>query len=740
MIPTNSSGTTNGCDNISSNCVVWQGPDIACINLCSGDTISEVTSKIATKVCDIITNGVSANPSLAGLDLTCLNISGTTPTTLVPVLQEMVNAICSNSGTTRSSLTPRSQVQDDLPTMTLPACLQYNDANGNPVTELRLDLFASLIANQVCTNLASINLINSTLTSYSSRLDVLEACVLPCSGAIAEVQIIPTCVSNVGQLTNVSVVVLALENAYCTLVGGTGTVAQMNLAIAQTTLTSASPTRSNASATYSSVAGWNSAPTTLAQTIQNAWVVLDDLYNAVGEIQTNCCASGCASVVFAYTTASSTGSNGLIDSINFNFSGSTIPNTFNDTAGFTQLTLTDALGASLSTTVSVSSLQTSSSGYAFPTGSLNTQQDVSVSVNFSVTDGVDTCTADRTNIVTGVVPCPTNILATAISGTDVTVTFTNMLGTTATYVIDIVDASNVVIATTTLNNPVSGVSVTLTGLTAGTPYNIRVTTTFGGASTVCPTIAFITSSGAAPCTNGMDVAFIIDYTSSMSDEIEAVKTGVASIIQTIDTASGSNNYRLSLVTADEGGGTSSVPSYNTSTDYLALPSAQRIINTGIGTRQFITAWEMFQDNNNTTFTTQLNLLNSGAPTAGVPMGQGNGIPEPTDMALGQVIEASFTNAFRSNVAKYCIIITDAAAGGNDDVFNATDYARIGSLTTTALNEGVKVFVLGAGTSQTYVNAGVTVYPWREISINTGGNWNVSETPTVIQNEIIAGCS
>ena len=127
MIPTNSSGTTNGCDNISSNCVVWQGPDIACINLCSGDTISEVTSKIATKVCDIITNGVSANPSLAGLDLSCLNISGTTPTTLVPVLQEMVNAICSGSGSTRSSLSPSSQVQDDLPTMTLPACMQYND-------------------------------------------------------------------------------------------------------------------------------------------------------------------------------------------------------------------------------------------------------------------------------------------------------------------------------------------------------------------------------------------------------------------------------------------------------------------------------------------------------------------------------------------------------------------------------------------------------------------------------------
>ena len=364
MIPTNSSGTTNGCDNISSNCVVWQGPDITCINLCSGDTISEVTAKIATKVCDLITNGVISNPSLTGLDLTCLNIAGTTPTEIVPVLQAMVVEICSN--TAAASTKPSSST---LPIMTLPACLQYNDANGNPVTELRLDLFAELIAQQVCTNLSSINLINSTVTNYSNRLDVLEACVLPCSGAIAQVQIIPTCVSNVGVLTNVSVVVSALESAYCTLVGGTGTVAQMNLAIAQSSIVSASPTRNNSSATYSSIGGWNLTPTTLAQSLQNAWVVIDDLYTAVGSIQTNCCAGGCSAVTFAYTTATSTSGQGTIDNVNFNFIGSTIPNTFNDSAGFSLVTLTDILGASLSTVVSVSTLQNNTTGFDFSTGS-----------------------------------------------------------------------------------------------------------------------------------------------------------------------------------------------------------------------------------------------------------------------------------------------------------------------------------------------------------------------------------
>jgi len=742
MIPTNSSGTTNGCDNISSNCVVWQGPDIACINLCSGDTISEVTSKIATKVCDLITNGVASNPSLTGLDLTCLNISGVTPTTLVPVLQAMVTEICSNkggSGSGSSALARKTQTTDSLPTMTLPACMQYNDANGNPVVELRLDLFATLIANQVCTNLSSITTINSTLTSYSSRLDVLEACVLPCSGAVTEVQIIPTCVSNIGTLTNVSIVVSALESAYCTLVGGTGSVAQMNLAISQSTITSASATRNNSGATYSSITGWQTTASTLAQSLQNAWVVIDDLYAAVGDIQTNCCSNGCDSVIFGYSTSTTVGANGVLNGVNFNFIGSTVPSSFNDSSGFSKVTLTDALGASLTQVVSVSNLQNNSSGFEFATGSLNTQQDLSIQVQFSVTNGVDTCEATQSNTVPGVVPCPT-VSMTAIGDSTATVNFTNAIGTTAVYIIDILDASGIVQATSTINNPPATVTAAMTGLTPGTSYVARVTTQFGGATKVCPSTVFVTASGRAPCANGMDVAFIVDYTGSMGGEIDAIKAGIGSIISTIDTASGSNNYRLGLVTADEN--VINTPNYNTSTDYLALPSTQRIINTGsAGHFQFITAWEMFQENNNTTFSAQLAKLNSGAPIAGVPLGAGDGTPEPTDMALGQVIESSnFLNAFRSNVAKYAIIITDAPAGGDDDNFNAVDYARIGSLTTTALTNGIKVFVLGTGVNATYVSGGVTVYPWREISVNTGGNYNVSESPTAIQNEIIAGCS
>ena len=744
MIPTNSSGTTNGCDNISSNCVVWQGPDIACIDLCSGDTISEVTAKIAVKVCDLITNGVVSNPTLTGLDLTCLNIPGLTPTTLVPVLQAMVVQICANASGGSSSIPVAQQVQNDLPVMTLPACLQYNDANGNPVTELRLDLFATLIAQQVCTNLASITTINSTLTSYSSRLDILEACVLPCSGSVTEVQIIPTCVSNVGQLTNVSVVVLALESAYCTLVGGTGTVAQMNLAIGQSTLTSASPTRENSSATYSSIGGWNASPTTLAQSLQNAWVVIDDLYAAVGSIQTNCCASGCSSVIFNYTTLTSTTGNGTISNVNFNFLGSTIPNTFNDSSGFSLITLTDALGGTLSTVVSVSSLQTNTSGFDFSTGSLNTQQDISATVNFSVTDGVDTCTSIQSNVIPGLVPCVNALGTSGITTTGVTVTFNQSLGTTATYVIDIIDPSNTVVATTTINNPGTTVTHSFTGLISGTIYSIKVTTTFGGATAICPEVAFSTVSATTACDFGMDVAFIFDYTQSMGSYITAIQTGAATLVSTIDTSSGASDYRISLVTADEeNSATGGLPVYGSCTDYTNLPAAQKVANQSSNAKwQIITAWEMFQTNNGTSFTTELNKLNGGADGTCVQMGDGVAAPEPTDFAAQLITGASqLTGAFRSNVAKYVVIITDQLPGGTYDSFNNTVWAGIQQMIIDASNDGIQYFILGAGVDIAGTNSGVAgIYPWRELATQTGGSYNVSPTVTNISNAITAGCS
>jgi hypothetical protein len=37
-LPLEPTNTQRGCTPLSSNCVIWQGPDISCINLCKGPT------------------------------------------------------------------------------------------------------------------------------------------------------------------------------------------------------------------------------------------------------------------------------------------------------------------------------------------------------------------------------------------------------------------------------------------------------------------------------------------------------------------------------------------------------------------------------------------------------------------------------------------------------------------------------------------------------------------------------
>jgi hypothetical protein len=68
MIPVKPSNNQQNCNPISSNCVTWQGPDIACINLQKGDTVSDVTYKLAVELCDLLDQ-----TNLNSFDLSCFD-------------------------------------------------------------------------------------------------------------------------------------------------------------------------------------------------------------------------------------------------------------------------------------------------------------------------------------------------------------------------------------------------------------------------------------------------------------------------------------------------------------------------------------------------------------------------------------------------------------------------------------------------------------------------------------------
>ena len=90
MIPL-TTGNTNGCNPISSNCVIWQGPDLDCIDVCNGDTISIIIAKIAEFICHLDVGGGDFDLSL--IDWSCYGLAED-PETLSDLINIMIQFDC----------------------------------------------------------------------------------------------------------------------------------------------------------------------------------------------------------------------------------------------------------------------------------------------------------------------------------------------------------------------------------------------------------------------------------------------------------------------------------------------------------------------------------------------------------------------------------------------------------------------------------------------------------------------
>jgi hypothetical protein len=88
MKPLNFNKTT--CNSTPSDCIIWSGPDIECINLCKGDTVTSVVYKLATELCKIMETFNVSNYDLQCLDLKCA------PNTFEELIQAIIIAICNN--------------------------------------------------------------------------------------------------------------------------------------------------------------------------------------------------------------------------------------------------------------------------------------------------------------------------------------------------------------------------------------------------------------------------------------------------------------------------------------------------------------------------------------------------------------------------------------------------------------------------------------------------------------------
>lgn len=405
MKPTSSNlNGSSTCVPISSQCVIWEGPDISCIGLCKGDTVTDVVYNLAQQVC-----AAQTAADLSDLDLTCLvNVCQATPEpekNLASVLDLLINKVCCLSDIV--SGLPTEQDPYTEPTLNLPACLQYTNQLGQTVTQLLHSDTTRLLAQKICE-------LNNTVTGHTTQLQNLEDRVSDLENATspAETTITPTCVLPATPAT-VATVVVELEKQFCQVKTILGTNTQLTTAISKQCPDLNGANALSSDGLMSGLSGWNSTVTNIAQMLQNMWLTICDMRNAVEAVQ-NCCKPDCSAIIIDFTVQLTDSGAGA----NLYFSPSVIPAGFMNCGSNSLLTVTDGIGGQFMTEIDLVGAANSTQPLAINfNGTLNPNLTYTFKLESCLTDGLITCekvtfkTAQSAQLACGI---PSNLNITII--------------------------------------------------------------------------------------------------------------------------------------------------------------------------------------------------------------------------------------------------------------------------------------------------------------------------------------
>lgn len=362
MTPYKSSSDKENCSPVSSNCVTWQGPDIPCINLCKGDSVSEVVYKLADELCKI-----KDGTDMTSVDFSCL-LTGCTGSvdpllTIAGILQLIIDHVCcSVTGLTGAvdGLTAKTDNLYEEPILLLPSCLQYiSPSTGLPVTELVLSEYVLRLASDFCTVSGTVTTHTGQISDLQDRVTVLEEApccyVAPMVYSDCSYGSIPS-----GVPLEMNVLLESLNTEVCGLRNVVGTNTQINNAsIQQCEFLGSQPALSQPG-TMSSLTNWNNSISSFAQSMQNMWITVCDMRDAMYALK-ECCAPDCSSFLFNYYSTINTGRTTVI--VYFDGYGTVVPPGFTDCPTLSTITITDGAGHTYSSTFSlISNLE----GYTTP--------------------------------------------------------------------------------------------------------------------------------------------------------------------------------------------------------------------------------------------------------------------------------------------------------------------------------------------------------------------------------------
>lgn len=484
MLPTKSNHTKDGCVATSSNCVIWQGPDIACINLCKGDTVSDVIAKLATELCEILDY-----VNLSAYDLSCLDLA-VQPTTFDQLIQLIVTRICNiessideGSGGGGGGV-DRTGCPDDC-NIELPSCLYYiNPSTGSLVTITSLTEFIELLGNRYCLLQNQININTESIEQIAGDIEVLQNTV---NNLEDQIGTLPNVNINCITGTNSTPLVTAIQTIATTLCDLESTVEDLGGNDVTQAILNQCPglNTSNVligSGTMQQISGWITNPTTVADSLSNLWLTVCDIRTAVSNILENCCTSICAGLSIQMEISY----NAILNKIELSFTGN-IPTGLNANPTNTVLSISQPGFSGQSFSVNIQSLiNTTSIASITPSGSLNTSSTFVISGVFSSESTEDSCVFPINQIYTPTGQCPTLTVSSDSNSVDYSFTSTS---TVTNYQVQLWNSNNtLIIGFTSYSGSAGPISGTFTGLSSGTNYKIRVVYDLSGGErwTFCP--------------------------------------------------------------------------------------------------------------------------------------------------------------------------------------------------------------------------------------------------------------
>jgi len=412
MKPYKSNTEKENCSPVSSNCVIWQGPDLPCLSLCKGDTVSDVVYKVASELCEI---QIATN--ITDVDFSCLlTLCTTSPEpefTLAAILQLIIDKVCCSFDdlvVVTNGLTDRTSNLYEEPILPLPSCLQYVDvATGLTVTELVLSQYVTHLAQEFCSAVNTINLHTAQISNHETRIEDLEnapCCYIPPT-------VTPTCTYGSvisGVPTDMDIMLQALDQELCNLVTTLGSNTQLSNAAAEQCVALNSAPALSQPGTMSGITGWNNVVSNFAQSMQNLWITVCDMRSAMYALK-ECCAPDCSSFLFNYYSVLD--EKREILTLYFDGYGTVIPSGFTNCPTLSSITVTDGVGHTYSDTSW--DFVANSTSYTIPDNlvvdyDLDPTQPYTITISVCLVNGDTTCS--RTVTQTMAVPATTTTSTT----------------------------------------------------------------------------------------------------------------------------------------------------------------------------------------------------------------------------------------------------------------------------------------------------------------------------------------